>query len=65
MTKLYDLASTIRSKNAGVNQVTFDIIFPSAERYQRVLESKAITRDTIAIDDPAALFPVHIIEAGV
>ena len=48
MTKLYDLASTIRSKNAGVNQVTFDIIFPSAERYQRVLASKAITKDSIA-----------------
>jgi hypothetical protein len=25
--KLIDLASTIRSKNAGVNQITFDIIF--------------------------------------
>ena len=48
MTKLYDLASTIRSKNAGVNQITFDIIFPNAERYQKVLESKAITKDTIA-----------------
>jgi len=48
MTKLYDLASTIRSKNAGVNQVTFDIIFPNAERYERVLRSRVITRDTIA-----------------
>ena len=48
MTRLYDLASTIRSKNAGVNQVTFDIIFPSAERYQRVLDSNAITKDSIA-----------------
>ena len=48
MTKLYDLASTIRSKNAGVNQITFDIIFPNAESYQRVLASKAITKDSIA-----------------
>jgi hypothetical protein len=48
MTKLFDLASTIRSKNAGVNQVTFDIIFPNAERYQRVLASKAITKDSVA-----------------
>ena len=48
MPKLYDLASTIRSKNAGVNQVTFDIIFPSAERYQRVLAAKVITKDSIA-----------------
>jgi Domain of unknown function (DUF4387) len=48
MTRLYDLASTIRSKNAGVNQVTFDIIFPSAERYQHVIRSQAITKDSIA-----------------
>ena len=25
--KLSELATTIRSKNAGVNQITFDIIF--------------------------------------
>lgn len=48
MTKLYDLASTIRSKNAGVNQVTFDIIFPDSVRYRRVLASNAITKDSIA-----------------
>jgi hypothetical protein len=48
MTRLYDLASTIRSKNAGVNQVTFDIIFPSNDRYKRVLASKAITKESIA-----------------
>jgi hypothetical protein len=48
MTRLYDLASTIRSKNAGVNQVTFDIIFPSSDSYRRVLASKAITKDSIA-----------------
>ena len=46
--RLYDLASTIRSKNAGVNQITFDIIFPDAERYRRVLASGAITKDSIA-----------------
>lgn len=48
MTKLSDFASTIRSKNAGVNQITFDIIFPDAARYRHVLESQAITRETIA-----------------
>ncbi|MEO7729001.1 MAG: DUF4387 domain-containing protein [Burkholderiales bacterium] len=48
MTKLIDLASTIRSKNAGVNQITFDIIFPDAASYCHVLESQAITRDSIA-----------------
>ena len=48
MTKLFDLASTIRSKNAGVNQITFDIIFPNADRYERVVASGAITKETIA-----------------
>ena len=48
MTKLSELASTIRSKNAGVNQITFDIIFPDAQRYRRVLASQAITKDAIA-----------------
>jgi hypothetical protein len=46
--RLYDLASTIRSKNAGVNQITFDIIFPDRKTYERVVRSGAITRDTIA-----------------
>ena len=48
MTKLSSLASTIRSKNAGVNQITFDIIFPDAASYRRVLSSGAITKASIA-----------------
>jgi hypothetical protein len=48
MTKLYDLASTIRSKNAGVNQVTFDIIFPDSARYRHVLASNVITKESVA-----------------
>jgi hypothetical protein len=48
MTKLIDLASTIRSKNAGVNQITFDIIFSDPAKYQRVLKSKAITKESVA-----------------
>jgi hypothetical protein len=48
MARLSDLASTIRSKNAGVNQITFDIIFPNPESYRRVLASQAITKDSIA-----------------
>jgi hypothetical protein len=46
--RLYDLASTIRSKNAGVNQITFDIIFPDRKTYERAVRSGAITRDSIA-----------------
>jgi hypothetical protein len=48
MTKLYDLASTIRSKNAGVNQITFDIIFPNPESYRRAVASNALTQERIA-----------------
>ena len=48
MAKLGNIAKTIRSKNAGVNQVTFDIIFADAASYRRTLESGAITRETIA-----------------
>ena len=46
--RLYDLASTIRSKNAGVNQITFDIIFPDRKSYERAVRSGVITRDSIA-----------------
>jgi hypothetical protein len=46
--KLSELASTVRSKNAGVNQITFDIIFPDRKTYQRAVRSGAITRDSIA-----------------
>jgi Domain of unknown function (DUF4387) len=46
--KLGELASTVRSKNAGVNQITFDIIFPDRRTYERVVKSGAITRDSIA-----------------
>lgn len=48
MTKLGDLAVTLRSKNAGVNQVTFDIILPDKKTYERTLKSGAITRDSVA-----------------
>jgi hypothetical protein len=48
MTKLSELASTVRSKNAGVNQITFDIICPDRESYRRVVASGAITKESIA-----------------
>ena len=48
MTKLSDLASTIRSKNAGVNQITFDIIFSDEASYRRVLSAQIITKETVA-----------------
>jgi hypothetical protein len=48
MPKLHELAKTIRSKNAGVNQITFDVIFPDAVTYRRVVASRAITRESMA-----------------
>ena len=48
MPKLSDIAKTIRSKNAGVNQITFDIFFPDKATYERVVASGSVTPDTIA-----------------
>jgi hypothetical protein len=46
--KLSELAKTIRSKNAGVNQVTFDIVFNDAEIYEKVKESGVLTKESVA-----------------
>ena len=46
--RLSELAKTIRSKNAGVNKITFDIIFREREAYERVKRSGAITREAMA-----------------
>ena len=43
--KLYDLASTIRSKNGKVDLVTFDIIFEDVEGYKRV--KRYLTREKV------------------
>ena len=47
--KLVDIAKTIRSKNAGVDKITFDIIFRTEEEYELVRRSGAITRTTISV----------------
>ena len=46
--KLVDLAKTIRSKNAGTDKITFDIIFREKENYELVKASKTITKETMA-----------------
>ena len=46
--KLSELAKTIRSKNAGVNKITFDIIFRDRENYERVKRSRVLTRESVA-----------------
>jgi|SRR6056297_363119 len=47
MSKLYDLTLAIRSKNAGVDQVTFDIIFRDRDTYEKAVASNAITEQSI------------------
>ena len=47
-TKLVDLAKTIRSKNAGTDKITFDIIFREKANYELVKKSRALTKATVA-----------------
>jgi len=42
--KLSELAKTIRSKNAGVDLITFDIIFRERATYERVKRSRVLGR---------------------
>ena len=46
--RLADIAKTIRSKNAGVDKITFDIIFRTEDEYELVRRSGVITRATIS-----------------
>ena len=46
--KLAQIAKTIRSKNAGVDKITFDIIFREKADYERVCASGALTRTSFA-----------------
>ena len=45
---LVELAKTIRSKNAGVDQITFDVIFGDRASYELVKRSGALTREAVA-----------------
>ena len=46
--KLVELASTIRSKNAGVDHITFDVICRGRINFERVRDSGALTRASVA-----------------
>ena len=46
--KLVELAKTIRSKNAGPDKITFDIIFNDKASYELVKHSQVITKRSIA-----------------
>ena len=47
-TTLSDLAKTVRSKNAGTDKVTFDVIFRESADYERVKRSGVLSRATVA-----------------
>ena len=44
---LRDLASTVRSKNAGVDHITFDIIFSNRANFERVRDARVITPEVV------------------
>jgi len=44
---LSELAKTIRSKNAGVDRITFDVIFEDEAAYRCVRRSGALSREAI------------------
>jgi hypothetical protein len=45
--KLADIAKTIRSKNAGVDKITFDIIFADRASYELVRDSGVLSREAV------------------
>jgi uncharacterized protein DUF4387/acyclic terpene utilization AtuA family protein len=46
--RLLDMAVVIRSKDAGINRLTFDILFTSGENYEAALHSNVFAKDNIA-----------------
>jgi hypothetical protein len=46
--KLVELASTIRSKNAGVDHITFDVICRDRRSFERVRDSGVLNREALA-----------------
>mgnify|MGYP001278455727 CR=1 FL=1 len=46
--RLLDMAVVIRSKDAGINRLTFDVIFNSGENYEIALNSNVFTAANVA-----------------
>lgn len=46
--RLVDIAKTIRSKNAGVDKITFDVMFIEDSDYKHVRDSGVLTRKSVA-----------------
>jgi hypothetical protein len=45
MTRLLDLCSLIRSKNAGPFWLTFDVVAQNQEAYRRIIASNALNAE--------------------
>jgi len=45
--KLSQIAKTVRSKNAGVDLITFDVIFTDKAVYERVKRARVLTRESV------------------
>lgn len=45
---LRQIAKVVRSKNAGPFEITFDVIFSSADDYRRVRDTGAVTKALVA-----------------
>jgi hypothetical protein len=45
---LKDMVKVLRSKDAGVNTITYDIFFKSEKEYKQALDSNAFTKNSIA-----------------
>jgi hypothetical protein len=48
MASLRDLASTIRSKNAGVDHISFDLIFRERANFERVRDAAVLSKAKVA-----------------
>ncbi|OAN81969.1 acyl-CoA synthetase [Jannaschia sp. EhC01] len=46
--KLGDIASVVRSKNAGPFLLTFDVLLPDAETFERLRAGGRLTPETVA-----------------
>lgn len=46
--RLGEIARVVRSKNAGPFLLTFDVLFPDAETFERVRHGGRLTRGTVA-----------------
>lgn len=63
--KLMDLATLIRSKNAGPFIMTFDIMFDDPAKYQHIKKSGVLTRDLFAQLYNTPLEQVHFVSCDI